>query len=137
MDQEAGALIGYFLKRRRALQMAVAIAGLVPVTAGMAGTFDPTLLDLAGRPQALSHAAYLSGLLLGIGLGFWSTIPAIETKGGRFSLLAAIVVLGGLARLFTAVRLGVWSPSVAWPLAMELGVTPALWLWQRRLSSGV
>ncbi len=134
MDQEAGALIGYFFKRRRALQVAVAIAGLVPVTAGAAGAFDPTLLELAGSPQTLSHAAYLSGLLLGIGVAFWSTIPAIETKSGRFGLLAAIVMLGGLARLFTAVRLGVWTPSVAWPLVMELGVTPALWLWQRRVA---
>ena len=134
MDQEAGALIGYFFKRRRALQVAVAIAGLVPVTAGAAGAFDPTLLELAGSPQTLSHAAYLSGLLLGIGVAFWSTIPAIETKSGRFGLLAAIVMVGGLARLFTAVRLGVWTPSVAWPLVMELGVTPALWLWQRRVA---
>jgi hypothetical protein len=134
VDQETGALIGYFFKRRRALQVAVAIAGLVPVTAGLAGAFDPTLLELAGSPQALSHAAYLSGLLLGIGVAFWSSIPAIETKSGRFALLAAIVILGGLARLFTAVRLGVWTPSVAWPLVMELGVTPALWLWQRRLA---
>jgi hypothetical protein len=134
VDQEAGALIGLFFKRRRALQVAVAIAGLVPVTAGAAGAFDPTLLQLAGSPQALSHAAYLSGLLLGIGLAFWSTIPAIDTKSGRFALLAAIVVLGGLARLFTAVRLGVWTPSVTWPLVMELGVTPALWLWQWRVS---
>jgi hypothetical protein len=134
VDQEAGALIGYFFKRRRALQVAVAIAGLVPVTAGAAGAFDPTLLELAGSPQTLSHAAYLSGLLLGIGVAFWSTIPAIETKSGRFGLLAAIVMLGGLARLFTAARLGIWTPSVAWPLVMELGVTPALWLWQRRVA---
>jgi hypothetical protein len=134
VDQEAGALIGYFFKRRRPLQIAVAIAGLVPVTAGAAGAFDPTLLELAGSPQTLSHAAYLSGLLLGIGVAFWSTIPAIDTKSGRFGLLAAIVVLGGLARLFTAVRLGIWTPSVASPLVMELGVTPALWLWQRRLA---
>ena len=134
MDQEIGALIGYFFKRRRALQVAVAIAGLVPVTAGAAGAFDPTLLELAGSPHALSHAAYLSGLLLGIGVAFWSTIPAIETKSGRFALLASLVMLGGLARLFTAVRLGVWAPSVAWPLVMELGVTPALWLWQQRVA---
>jgi hypothetical protein len=134
MDQEAGALIGYFFKRKRALQVAIAIAGLVPVTAGLAGAFNPTLLELSGSPQALSHAAYLSGLLLGLGLAFWATIPQIEERSGRFALLATIVMLGGLARLFTAVRLGIWSPSVVWPLVMELGVTPVLWLWQRRIA---
>jgi hypothetical protein len=134
MDQEAGALIGYFFKRKRALQVAIAIAGLVPVTAGLAGAFNPTLLELSGSPQALSHAAYLSGLLLGLGLAFWATIPQIEDRSGRFALLATIVMIGGLARLFTAVRLGIWTPSVIWPLAMELGVTPVLWLWQRRIA---
>ncbi len=76
-------------------------------------------------PQSLTHIAYLSGLLLAIGLGFWSTIPAIETRGGRFTLLTALVVLGGLARLATAIRLGSWSLGVTGPLVMELGVTPA------------
>ncbi len=130
MDQQAGAQI-----EKRALQIAVAIAGVVPVLAGLIGAADPGALGLASQlPQTVTHAAYLSGLLLGIGLGFWSCIPAIETSKGRFTVLAAIVVLGGLARLFTAARLGVWTPAVILPLVMELGVTPALWLWQRRLT---
>jgi hypothetical protein len=118
----------------RALQAVVAVAGLVPVTAGLLGIFSPGLLDLTGSSQSLTHTAYLSGLLLAIGLGFWSTIPAIRTQGARFGLLTALVALGGLARLIAAVRLGVWGPSVFLPLIMELGVTPALWLWQRRLA---
>ena len=84
-------------------------------------------------PAATTHAAYLSGLLLGIGFGFWSTVPAIERHRARFTLLTGIVVLGGLARLYTAARLGVWTPSVSLPLVMELAVTPALWFWQGRI----
>jgi hypothetical protein len=121
-----------FLKR--ALQGVVAVAALVPVTAGLLGIFAPARLDLTGSPQSLTHMAYLSGLLLAIGLGFWSTVPAIETRGARFSLLTALVVLGGLARLAAALRLGIWTLGVTAPLAMELGVTPALWLWQKRLA---
>jgi len=109
----------------------------VPVGAGILGALNPGLLDLAGRPQTVTHIAYLSGLLLGIGLAAWSTIPAIETKTGRLTLLTFLVVIGGLARLVTAARLGVWTPWVTGPLVMELGVTPALWLWQRRLSRGI
>ena len=119
----------------RALQIAVAVAGLVPVTAGAAGAFKPELLALAGAPSALTHAAYLSGLLLGIGLGFWSLIPSIARQGRAFSLLTGVVVLGGLARLVLAVRLDAWGLSVILPLIMELAVTPVLWAWQRRLSS--
>lgn len=130
MDPQAGAVIG-----RRALQIAVALAGLVPVSAGLLGAFNPGLLELAGSLPSLTHAAYLSGLLLGIGIAFWSTIPSIEAKSGRFALLTALVVLGGLARLVLAIRLGSWSAAVTVSLMMELGVTPALWLWQRRLGA--
>jgi Domain of unknown function (DUF4345) len=119
---------------RRLLQIAVAAAGLVPVAAGALGAFRPELL-IAGPPHALTHGAYLSGLLLGIGLAFWSLVPAIERQGRVFALLTGLVVLGGLARALTAARLGAWNLSVELPLVMELAVTPALWLWQRRVSS--
>jgi hypothetical protein len=122
------------MNERNALQTAVALAGLVPVAAGMIGALRPELLGLAGEASALTHGAYLSGLLLGIGFGFWSTVPAIETRRGRFTLLTMIVVLGGLARFITAARLGIWTPSVILPLVMELGVTPAFWLWQGRVA---
>jgi hypothetical protein len=110
---------------KRFLQIAVAIAGLVPVSAGALGALYPELL-LAGPPRVLTHGAYLSGLLLGLGLAFWRLIPTIERQGRIFSLLTLMVVLGGLARAVTAFRLGAWSLSVELPLVMELGVTPAL-----------
>jgi hypothetical protein len=122
------------MTQKLALQVAVAIAGLVPVMAGALGALNPRLLDLAGPPHALTHLSYLSGLLLGIGLCFWSLIPTIERQSRAFSLLAAIVVVGGLARGLLAFRLGVGSLSVLLPLVMELGVTPLLWAWQRRVA---
>ena len=57
---------------RRLLQVAVALAGLVPVSAGALGAVDRLGL------HAGSHGRYLSGLLLAIGLIFWWTVPAIE-----------------------------------------------------------
>jgi hypothetical protein len=119
---------------RRYLQIVVALAGLVPVLAGALGALRPELLDLTGPPHALTHAAYLSGLLLGLGLAFWSLIPAIESRGHAFGLLTGLVVVGGLARALTAARLGAWGLSVIVPLIMELGATPALWLWQKRIA---
>jgi hypothetical protein len=122
------------MPERRLLQIAVAVAGLVPVAAGALGAFRPELL-IGGPPHALTHGAYLSGLLLGLGLAFWSLVPSIERQSRVFGLLTGLVVLGGLARAFTAARLGAWNLSVELPLVMELAVTPALWLWQRRVSS--
>ncbi|MEO7053939.1 MAG: DUF4345 domain-containing protein [Rhizomicrobium sp.] len=121
------------MTQKRALQTAVAFAGLVPVLAGLLGQ-APAVLGLSGDPAALTHAAYLSGLLAGIGLAFWSTVPSIEKRSEAFNLLAAIVVLGGLARLTMAARLNIWSLNVTLPLVMELLVTPVLWLWQRRIA---
>ncbi len=122
------------MNQRRLLQIAVALAGLVPVTAGALGAFAPDIMRLGGTASALTHLSYLSGLLLGIGLVFWSLIPTIERQSRPMALLTAIVVLGGLARLLLAARLGVWSLSVTLPLVMELGVTPLLCLWQRSVS---
>ena len=121
------------MTEKRALQFAIAIAGLVPVIAGGLGAIWPQALGLAGRGEALSHLSYLSGLLLGLGLGFWSTIPRIE-RSPIFAPLAAIVVVGGLARLVLVARRDAWGPSATLPLIMELGVTPALWLWQARIA---
>jgi hypothetical protein len=122
------------MNSRRLLQIAVAVAGLVPVSAGALGAIRPELLHLTGKGHALTHVSYLSGLLLALGLSFWSLIPTIERQGVAARLLTGLVVLGGLARALTAVRLGAWDLQVVLPLIMELGVTPALCLWQGRVA---
>jgi hypothetical protein len=115
---------------RRLLQAGFAVAGIVPVTAGLWGAL--------GRWNPDSHARYLSGLLLGIGLIFWGSIPTIERRGVAVRALALVVVVGGLARLAGAPQTG-FGLSTSLPLIMELGVTPLLALWrervERRLSS--
>ncbi|MEZ0170256.1 hypothetical protein [Microvirga sp. TS319] len=40
--------------------------------------------------SAESHFRFLSDLLLGIGLCFWSTLPPIEDKTRRFRLLTLL-----------------------------------------------
>ena len=124
------------MTNRRALQVAVAIACLVPLLAGGAGAVlgGAAFGDPHAGVDADSHVRYLSGLLLGIGVAFAASIPRIERHGGRFRLLTLIVATGGLARLA-----GVASVAVpGWPmlggLVMELVVTPALCLWQARVA---
>jgi hypothetical protein len=119
---------------KRLLQIAVALAGLAPLTAGALGLLDPGRLGLYGSLSSVTHAAFLSGLLLGIGLAYWSLIPDIEKQSPAFSLLTAIVLLGGLARLWMALRLGAFAPSITGPLALELVVAPLLWVWQQQIS---
>lgn len=120
---------------RRALQIAVALAACVPVFAGGWGVVRAVhFLELARNVSADSHVRYLSGLLLGIGLAFWLMVPRIERHASRFSLLTAIVVIGGLARLLGLVLTGVPSFAMLFGLVMELVVTPLLWGWQQRVA---
>jgi hypothetical protein len=49
-------------------------------------------------------------------------------------LLCAIVVLGGLGRLFSLIATGTPSPVMIGALMMELLVTPLITLWQLRIA---
>jgi len=122
---------------RWALRIAILLAGCVPVSAGLAGVVlgAAAFGDWPGR-AADSHFRYLSGLLLAIGLLYWSAVPAIERRTAMIRLLTAIVVCGGLARLAGVVIAG--DPGNArWALVMELLVAPLIWLWQARLARSI
>ncbi len=97
---------------RRLLQIAFAIACLVPLSVGGYSILHgPHFL---GRAVAIptdldSHFRYLSGIFFAVGLAFASCIPGIEQKGGRFRLLAALIICGGLARAISLLAVG--TPS--------------------------
>jgi hypothetical protein len=125
---------------KRLLQITVAIAALVPIAAGLAGILigpgmaEQGVPDITASLSLDSHFRYLSGLLLGIGLSFWSTIPDIEHKTERFVLLTAIVFIGGLGREVSIMAVGMPSPGMLFGLGMELVVTPLLALFQYRIA---
>jgi hypothetical protein len=126
---------GSFMKR--ALQYTVAVCGIVPVVAGLVGMILGASLtgDASGSADLDSHFRYLSGLLLGIGLAFWSTVHGIERKGDLFRLLTAFVVLGGFGRLLSIFVYDLPEDPMIGALVMELIVTPLLCYWQMRVAS--
>jgi hypothetical protein len=127
-------------RERRLLQAAIAVGGLVPVFAGLAGVWLGVAMTGSapvGDPSLDSHLRYLSGLLLGIGLAFWASLPHIEARGDRVRLLTAIVFIGGLARLAGVIFVGRPGGAMLFGLAMELVVTPAICLWQARVARRV
>jgi hypothetical protein len=87
----------------------------------------------SGGSGLASHERYLSGLLLAIGIAFWTTLSGIEGKTGRFRLLTALVVVGGVSRLVGVAMGDTLSWSIAGALTMELLVAPVLCLWQGRV----
>ncbi|MET0746425.1 MAG: DUF4345 domain-containing protein [Microvirga sp.] len=123
-------------RQRRTLQQVVGLVAIVPVAVGLYGIlFGQSMTGDAVSISAESHFRYLSGLLFGIGLCFWSTVPGIEHKTGRFRLLTLIVVVGGLARLAGLGMTGLPSIFMLGGLVLELVVTPVLCLWQTRIAN--
>jgi hypothetical protein len=120
---------------RRLLQLAILLAGIVPVFGGGAGVIlgAQAFGDWPGAAGD-SHARYLSGLLLAIGLSYWACVPTIERRGEIVRLLTLIVFVGGLARLTGIFVSGDPGPTMRWALVMELGVAPVLGLWQVRVA---
>jgi hypothetical protein len=119
------------LAQRNLLRLCVGLGAIVPVAGGLSGA----ILSLGGvSAWSADHYRYLSGLLLAIGLGFWSTIPNIERQASRFRLLTGLVVIGGLCRLLGVLLGDPLTPAIAAALAMELVATPLLCFWQGRVS---
>lgn len=124
---------------RRALQLVVAIACLVPLAIGG--------ISIVRGPGWLGHAPvvpadldsqfrYVSGIFFALGLAFTTCVPGIERKGARFRLLGLLVAAGGLARLLSSMTVGAPSTGHQLGLVMELGVVPLLMLWQARIARG-
>jgi len=70
--------------------------------------------------------------LLALGLGAAWCAGDLARRGAAFGLLCGAVALGGLARLGGLAAGGTPPLPHLLALGMELGVTPALWLWSRR-----
>jgi hypothetical protein len=121
---------------KRLLQAVIAFVACVPVYAGSAGMFvGPAIVGAGGYGvTADSHFRYLSGFLLGVGLAYWSCLPAIGRKGARLTLLTFLVVVGGIGRAVSLISLGAPSRFHVAALAIELLVAPAVWLWHRRIA---
>ncbi|WP_035266831.1 DUF4345 domain-containing protein [Ahrensia sp. 13_GOM-1096m] len=121
---------------KRVLQIAVLIASIVPIGAGLAGiiigpwTFGARSYSV----DLISHVGYLSGLLLAIGLIFVISVPNVEKCKDRFLILGVIVFIGGLARLYEGLLTGFGTMPHQFALVMELIITPLIVLWQRRVA---
>jgi len=120
---------------KRLLQFAIAVAGLIAIAAGMVGGLHGTLMLGDWGDAALdSHFRYLSGLLLGLGVAYWSTIADIEQQEARLGLVTLIVVTGGFFRALGLLADGSPGLVMRGALVLELVGAPLLYLWQRRIA---
>jgi Domain of unknown function (DUF4345) len=120
---------------RKLLQIAFALAGLVLIVFGLAGVFfGADFADLSGNVVMDSYFRFLKGMLLAIGLIYWSSLANIERHGERISLVTFILVLGAVPRLIAVIGHGVPTIGILIGLAGELIFAPLLWLWHRHVA---
>jgi hypothetical protein len=121
--------------QRKLLQIAMAVAGLAGVGLGLTGVLFGTMYaDLSGDVVLDSYVRFLKGVLLAIGLIYWSCIPQIERRGERIALVTFILVFGTLSRLLTVIGHGVPTLGIIGNLVAGLILVPLLWLWQRHVA---
>jgi hypothetical protein len=120
---------------RKLLQIALALAGLVLGGFGLAGVFfGATFTEFSGNVVMDSYIRFLRGMLLAVGLIYWSSIPRVERQGERISLVTFILVLGAVPRLMAVIGHGVPTIGIMVGLVGGLIVAPLLWGWQRRVA---
>lgn len=120
---------------RRLLQLVLLLLSLSPLGFGAMGMiYGAAWLGGADAPVSLdSHFRYLSGIFFGLGLALLTCIPRIEVMTTRFRWVAALVVIGGLARLGGLLAGDVPGQGHVIGLGLEIVVTPLLVVWQSRL----
>lgn len=123
---------------RRLLQGVLMLLSLSPLGFGAMGMiYGAAWLGGDAAPVSLdSHFRYLSGIFFGLGLALLTCIPRIERTTVRFRWIAALVVIGGLARLGGLLAGDVPGQGHIIGLGLEIVVTPLLVVWQARLRAG-
>jgi hypothetical protein len=109
---------------------------LIGVILGLTGVLFGTMhADLSGDVVLDSYVRFGKGVLLSIGLIYWSSIPQIERHGDRIALITLILMAGSLSRLFSLAGHGVPTLGIISNLIAGLVFVPLVWLWQRHVAS--
>lgn len=120
---------------RRCLQIVLAVLCLSPLGVGALGMIGgAAAFGGQAQPGVDSHFRYLSGIFFGIGVLVASCVPRIERQRERLGWVVLFVVIGGLARLLGFITAGVPRGAFFYAAFLELGVTPLVWMWQRRVA---
>lgn len=120
---------------RFCLQIATAFSALVLLGLGLCGMIlGVQFLHGVGTITVDNYFRLLSGIIAGMGIVLLCSIPHVERYRERFGILTFVIVLGGLAELYSVTLHGIPSVGALFGMFMTLIYAPLLWLLQRHVA---
>lgn len=117
------------------LQIATAFSALVLLALGLCGVIlGVQFMHGVGTITVDNYFRLVSGMMVGMGLVLLLSIPHVERYRERFGILTLIIVLGGLAELYSVTLHGIPSIGTFFGMFMTLIYAPLLWLLQRHVA---
>jgi len=120
----------------RALRVAVAVFGVVPVVTGlMAVTGGPAgMLDgQSTTPTVDNEVRFLGVYWLAFGVFVLWLVPRVDRLSGAFHAMLAVTFASGCARLLSVLLHGRPHPVIAAAMVVELVLPPVLAWWRYQL----
>lgn len=120
---------------RLLLQIATAFSALVLLGLGLCGVIlGVQFMHGVGTITVDNYFRLLSGMMVGMGVVLLMTVPHVERYRERFGILTFMIVLGGLAELYSVMLNGIPSIGTFFGMFMTLIYAPLLWLLQRHVA---
>lgn len=117
------------------LQIATVFSALVLLGLGVSGVLlGVQFMHGVGTITVDNYFRLVSGMLAGMGVVLLVSIPHVERHHERFTILTFVIVLGGLAELYSVVLNGIPSVGTFFGMFMTLIYAPLLWLLQRHVA---
>ena len=117
------------------LQIATAFSALVLLGLGLSGVvLGVQFMHGVGTITVDNYFRLLSGMMAGMGVVLLLSILHVERYRERFGILTFMIVLGGLAELYSVTLHGIPSVGTMFGMFMTLIYAPLLWLLQRHVA---
>jgi hypothetical protein len=126
-------------RSRRALQVASAVLGIIPVVTGLIGLrgLEDPLYAPVTTPHAIlldTNLRFFSGLWLGLGVALLWLIPSIDRQTVLFRAIWGAIFLGGIGRLLSTVMAGTPPAPFVFFTLVEIVGAPLFIYWQHRVA---
>jgi hypothetical protein len=122
---------------RRALQVVVAVLGLIPLATGIcAFVLGPEAMPggVPVSPSIQNEYRFLSSFWFAFGVLIYTIVPGIERQTRRVRFLALFIFIGGLGRLWAVLAYGRPQGYYLAAMALELVGIPLLVWWQAAIA---